>query len=219
MLKGDLNVSGEKRPVDEVANLLTHGFGFLLSIAATVILMRMVASESARMIVACGVYCLTLILLYGASTLSHMFHDLDRRRLFRMLDQACIYLLIAGSFTPYAVIFLGRGWWWLVLISMWVLALAGVVIVIRRRNPSGAAKITYGLLGWLPVVSLWELYQVAPMEMLVWLLAGGVFYSTGTIFLRFDHEIRYLHALWHAFVIAGSICHYIGVLVYVAGSH
>jgi len=212
-------VTSEKRPVDEAANLLTHGFGLLLSIAATVMLMWTVAGESARTIVACGVYCLTLILLYGASTLSHMFHDLEWRRLFRMHDQACIYLLIAGSFTPYAVIFLGRGWWWLVIISMWVLAFAGVVIVLRRRNLSGAAKITYGLLGWLPVVSLWELYQVAPTEMLVWLLAGGVFYSTGTIFLWLDQKVRYLHALWHVFVIAGSICHYIGVLVCVAGSH
>lgn len=178
-----------------------------------------VAGESARLVVACGVYCLTLILLYSASTLSHTFHDLEWRRLFRTLDQACIYLLIAGSFTPYAVIFLGRGWWWLILISMWVLAFAGVVLVLRRRNLSGAAKITYGLLGWLPVVSLWELYQVAPLEMLVWLLAGGIFYSTGTIFLRLDQKVRYLHALWHVFVIAGSICHYIGVLVYVAGNH
>jgi hemolysin III len=199
------------------ANLLTHGFGLFLSIVATAVMMWIVADESPRAIVACGVYCLTLILLYAASTLSHTFHDLAWRRLFRTLDQACIYLLIAGSFTPMAVLFLGHGWWWMILISMWVLAFFGVLLVLRLRNLSGAAKITYLLLGWLPAISLWELYQHAPFEMLFWLLAGGFFYSTGTIFLSLDRKVRYLHALWHAFVIAGSICHYIAILVCVAG--
>lgn len=210
-------MSSEHRPIDETANLLTHGLGLILSVVATVVMMWAVAGESGRTVAACGVYCLTLILLYGASTLSHSFYDLEWRRLFRMVDQACIYLLIAGSFTPFAVIFLGHGWWWLVLVAMWVLAIAGVLLALRLRNLSGAAKITYGLLGWLPAVSLWELYQRAPPEMLVWLLAGGFFYSSGTIFLRLDQKIRYLHALWHAFVIAGSICHYIAVIVYVVG--
>lgn len=214
-----MNVSGEQRPIDETANLLTHGFGLLLSIAAAIFMMWTVADQDARTIAACGVYCVTLVLLYAASTLSHTFHDLERRRLFRMLDQACIYLLIAGSFTPLAVVFLGHGWWWLILIGMWVFAFAGVLFVLRLRDLSGAAKITYLLLGWLPAVSLWELYQCAPPGVLIWLLAGGFFYSAGTIILRFDRKIRYLHALWHAFVIAGSICHYIGVLVHVAGGH
>ena len=102
---------------------------------------------------------------------------------------------------------------------MWVLAFSGVVLVLRMRDLSGAAKITYGLLGWLPVVSLGELYQHAPLDLLVWLLAGGFFYSVGTIFLFLDRKVRYLHALWHAFVIAGSICHYMCVLVCVTGSH
>jgi hypothetical protein len=124
-------MTSEHRPVDETANQLTHGLGLVLSVVATVVMMWVVAGESARTIAACGVYCLTLILLYGASTLSHSFHNLDRRRLFRTLDQACIYLLIAGSFTPLAVVFLGRGWWWLILVAMWVLAFAGVLLVLR----------------------------------------------------------------------------------------
>ena len=206
-----------ERPPDEAANLLTHGLGLALSVMATALMMWVVAGENLRIIVACGVYCLTLILLYGASTLSHTFHDVKLRQLFRTLDQACIYLLIAGSFTPFAVIFLGRGWWWLFLPSLWVLAIAGVLFVLRRRDLSDAAKVTYGLLGWLPAMTLWELYQRAPGGMLVWLVAGGFFYSAGTVFLRIDQRVRYLHALWHAFVIAGSICHYIAILVYVAG--
>lgn len=212
-------MTSEHRPVDEAANLLTHGFGLFLSIAAAVVMMWIVAGEGPLTNVACSVYCLTLILLYAASTLSHTFHDLAWRRFFRTLDQACIYLLIAGSFTPMAVLILGHGWWWMILISMWVLAFSGVVLVLRLRNLSGAGKITYGLLGWLPAVSLWELYQHAPVDVLVWLLAGGFFYSSGTIFLWLDRKVRYLHALWHAFVIAGSICHYIAILVCVTGGH
>lgn len=209
-------MSSEHRPVDEAANLLTHGLGLILSVVAAIVLMCTVTGESVRAIAACGVYCVTLILLYAASTLSHSFYDLEWRRLFRTIDQACIYLLIAGSFTPFAVIFLGHGWWWLILVAMWVLAIAGVLFVLRQRNLSGAAKITYGVMGWLPVISLWELYQQAPPAMLAWLVAGGCFYSFGTICLRHDHKVRYLHALWHAFVIAGSICHYIAILVYTA---
>ena len=213
-------MTSELRPVDEAANLLTHGLGLVLSVVATIVMMWIVAAESVRTIAACGVYCLTLVLLYGASTLSHSFHDLGLRRLFRTLDQACIYLLIAGSFTPFAVIFLGRGWWWLILVALWVLAFSGVLLVLRQRDLTDAAKITYGLLGWLPVISLWELSQRDPPGLLFWLLAGGFFYSTGTIFLRYDRKVRYLHALWHAFVIVGSgVCHYIAVLVYAARGH
>ena len=102
---------------------------------------------------------------------------------------------------------------------MWVLAIAGVLLVLRQRDLSGAAKMTYGLLGWLPVVSLWELSQQAQPGLLFWLLAGGCFYSIGTIFLRYDRKVRYLHALWHAFVLAGSICHYIAILVYASQGH
>ena len=208
-----------ERPIDELANLLTHGYGLVLSVVASVFLMWTVAGEDAPLIAACGVYCLTLILLYGASTLSHTFHDLEWRRLFRMIDQACIFLKIAGSFTPFAVIYLNHGWWWLILIAMWVLALAGVLLVMRFTYLEGAAMVTYGVLGWLPAISLWELYRQAPPGLLVWLLAGGFFFSTGTIFLRLSDRVRYTHALWHTFVIAGSICHYIAVLVYVAGRH
>lgn len=210
-------MTSEQRPVDESANLITHGLGLLLSVVATTYMMRLVIPEhQPRTIIACGVYCLTLVSLYAASTLSHAFHDLDWRRLFRTLDQACIFLLIAGSFTPFAAIFLNHGWWRLLLWAMWGLAFAGVVFVLRRRNLSGLAKIPYGVMGWLPVIALGELYRRAPWDMLMWIVAGGAFYSIGAIFLILDRKVRYFHAMWHVLVVAGSICHYIGVLVYVA---
>lgn len=207
----------DHRPPDEFANLVTHGFGFLLSVVASGYLMLLVVSgHHTRTIVACGVYCLTLVLLYGASTLSHAFHDLALRRLFRTLDQACIFLLIAGSFTPFAAIFLNHGWWWLLLLTMWLLAFAGVIFAMRRRNLSGLAKTSYGLMGWLPAISLSELYHRAPHDMLIWIVVGGAFYSIGAIFLVLDQRVRYFHAIWHTFVIAGSIAHYVGILVYTA---
>jgi hemolysin III len=199
----------EIRPIDEHANLITHALGLLLSVIASAVLMTLViADHQAGIIFACGTYCLSLMGLYAASTLSHLFHDLARRRFYRTLDQACIYLLIAGSFTPVAV----RFQWPVLLSSMWVLAIFGVVLVLRMGNLTGTAKFTYGILGWLPVVSLKAMFDVMPLEMLAWTVAGGLFYSVGTIFLRFDRHVRYLHALWHAFVIAGSTCHYIAIL-------
>ena len=107
-------MTSEQRPSDEMANLLTQMLGFLLSLAATFLLMPIVmARHELRTTLACGVYCLTLVLLYGALTLSHAFRDRALRRMFRGLDEACIYLLIAGSMTPFALIFLRQGRWWL----------------------------------------------------------------------------------------------------------
>ncbi len=209
----------ELRPIDEAANLFTHGIGLLLSLVATGYLMGLVVAEhQTRTIVACAVYCATLVLLYAASTLSHTFYDLDWRRVFRTLDQACIFLLIAGSFTPFAVVFLNHGWWRLMLWAMWLLAFAGIVFVLCRRDLSGPAKIPYGVMGWLPVVALWELYQRAPLNMLLWIVAGGASYSIGAIFLSLDRKVRYFHAVWHVLVVAGSICHYVGIVVYVAST-
>ena len=212
-------MTSEERPVDEAINLITHGFGLLLSLVATAYLMPLViVGHQTRTIIACGVYCLTLVLLYTASTLSHTFHDLKLRRLFRTLDQACIFLLIAGSYTPFAVIFLNRGWWWLLLWAMWLLALVGVACVLRLRNLSDPAKTLYGLMGWLPVIALWELYDRAPLGLLRWIVAGGAFYSVGAIFLALDRQVRYFHAVWHVLVVVGSICHYFAVIFYAAST-
>ena len=206
----------EHRPVDEHANLITHGLGLLLSLAASAVLMTLVIREHRAVnIVTCGIYCISLVGLYAASTLSHAFYDLAWRRFYRALDQACIFLLIAGSFTPVGVAFLRQGWWYLLLAAMWVTALFGVYLVVRMGNLTPAARTIYGVLGWLPVFAVKPLFDAAPFEMLVWMFAGGAFYSVGTLFLRFDGHVRYFHALWHAFVIAGSTCHYIAILLFV----
>ena len=206
-----------ERPADEAVNLATHGFGLALSLAASAWLMRSVtAAGDARTIWACGVYCFTLITLYSASTLSHAFRDINRRRLLRTFDQASIFLVMPGTFTPFAVSFLTRGWWQAALPVMWALALAGIVMVLRRRDLSRRAKFTYGALGWTPLFSLGELYRNGSPDMVWLIVAGGLLYSFGSIFLLLGKKIRYLHALWHLFVIAASACHYFAIAAYVA---
>jgi len=205
---------GEYRPIDEHANFVTHGVGFLLSIVATAVLMTLAfKSPQTDLVVPCGVYSFSLMALYAASTLSHTFHDLAWRRFFRTLDQACIYLLIAGSFTPVAAAYLDHGWWRYLMWAMWTLAIFGIALVLHMRNLTPIAKITYGLLGWLPIISLKVLFASAPVEILAWILAGGLCYSTGSVFLRYDQRVRYFHAVWHLFVIAGSVCHYAAILL------
>ena len=131
----------ERRPVDEHANFITHALGFLLSVAASAVLMTLVVNDhQAIIIVACGIYCCSLMGLYAASTFSHMFYDLAWRQFFRTLDQACIYLLIAGSFTPFAVVFLWHRWWPALLAIMWVLAILGVLLVLRMRDLTPTAN-------------------------------------------------------------------------------
>ena len=205
----------EQRPVDEYANLITHALGLLLSLAAAVVLMTDAVQEHRFVTIAtCGIYCVSLVGLYAASTLSHAFYDLACRRFYRALDQACIFLLIAGSFTPVGVAYLHQGWL-LLLPAMWTTAIFGVFLVIRMGNLTPAARALYGILGWLPIIAVKPLYDAAPFEMLAWMIAGGAFYSIGTLFLRYDARVRYLHALWHVFVIAGSTCHYVAILLFV----
>ncbi len=206
----------EHRPVDEYANLMTHGLGLLLSLVASAVLMsHAMERQRAITIATCAIYCTTLVGLYAASTLSHAFHDLARRRFYRALDQACIFLLIAGSFTPVGVAYFRHGWPFLIVPVMWVIALCGVVLVARVGNLTRRAKFLYGILGWLPVIAIKPLYDAAPFELVAWMIAGGVLYSTGTLFLTVDERVRYFHALWHTFVIAGSTCHYIAILQFV----
>ena len=211
-------MSSLERPADEAANLITHGLGLILSLGASFFLMQSVAlpDSSPRVVLACGIYSLSLVTLYSASTLSHAFHDIKLRSFFRTFDQASIFFMIAGSFTPFAVVFLNHGRWWMLLAAMWVLAFAGAAFVLRRREMSRKDKLTYCALGWLALLSFRELYHVAPLNVTVLLVAGCLFYSFGGIFLALGKKIKYCHALWHLFVLAGSACHYAGILAYAA---
>lgn len=204
------------RPPDELANVLTHTLGLLLSFLAAGSLMTSVADQPVGIKTGCGVYSVALVLVYGSSTLSHLFYDVNWRGRFRTLDQACIFLLIAGTYTPFAMVYMNRGEWWLLLALMWLVALIGVWRVLLVRDLPRIDKVLYGVLGLLPVIVLPALARVAPAALITWIVAGGACYLLGTIFLRLSPVVRYAHAVWHVMVIMGSACHYQAVVLAVA---
>lgn len=206
------------RPPDEFANALTHALGFFASVPAVGYLLIRMAGQPTAVRAACCLYSLTLLLVYGTSTLSHLFYDSAWRRRFRMCDQACIFLLIAGTYTPFAMIYLNHGAWWSLLAGMWTLSALGIGRVVQVSDLSSTDKFSYGLLGLLPLVAIGELTRSASPGVTAGIVAGGVCYLVGTPFLRLSASVRYAHAIWHLLVIAGSACHY-GALVFAIDDH
>ena len=202
---------------EETVNSVTHGIGLALSIAgAAALLTAARLYGSGWHLAGCGVYATTLIGVYAASTLSHVFEGSQLRRLFRVLDQAFIYLLIAGTYTPFALGYLRDGWWWLLSGLVWGFALAGFLSKTVWRHRVDAITVwAYLLLGWLPYVAIARVLELLPFEVFWWLLIGGLCYMIGIVFLKLDHKVRYFHAAWHIVVIAGSFCHYVAILFYV----
>jgi channel protein (hemolysin III family) len=132
------------------------------------------------------------------------------------LDQALIYLLIAGSYTPFALLYLRFSWWWLLLAVMWLLALWGFATKMFWHGDQFASLRTYLILGWLPIIPAYKYFEYVPLGALSWVLAGGLYYTVGAVFFFLDYKRYHFHAIWHTFVIAGSACHFFGVLIYVA---
>ena len=203
---------------EEIVNSLTHGIGLVLSLAGSLVLLsRLQAHPDAWRLVGCGVFMAALVAVYAASTLSHAVARPAWRRAFRILDQGCIYLLIVGTYTPFALEYLRFGWWWPFLLLMWTAALAGFLSKLLFRHRIDAATIwSYLLLGWLPIIPTWAYLNVVPGGALTLILVGGLCYTAGTVFLVLDHRRFHFHAIWHLFVIAGSVCHYCGVFQFVA---
>jgi hemolysin III len=205
--------TGPESLPEEIANSITHGVGCVLSIIAGVALVaEAVRRGDAWLIVGCGIYALTTIAVYAASTLSHAVQTPRLKRWFRMLDQGCIYLMIVGSFTPVALAYLS-GWLWVLFALMWGVALLGFFSkVVLAHRIEGVAIWGYVLLGWMLLTFYQPVVQYIPSEGLWWILVGGACYTIGTIFLILDSKVPYFHALWHLLVIAGTACHYRVVL-------
>jgi hemolysin III len=211
---------GELPVTPEAVNRWTHGAGFAACVPAAWMLM-LTASRIADPIVvaAFGVYCLALAGLYGASALSHAFENRPRlRKAFRTADQVCIYLMIAGTFTPFAAMYLRTPFGLAQLGSMWLLALIGIALRIRRRGAQiGPLDVAFCLLtGWIPLLSLGRIIAVTGMDGFGLVLIGGAFYTGGTYFLMNDHRNPYLHGVWHVSTLAGTACHYLFLLHFVA---
>ena len=201
---------------EELANCLTHAVGLALSIVGTVVLLRRTALYGdALQVAGVSVYGATLVAVYAASTLSHSFERPRIRHFFRTVDQVCIFLLIAGTFTPISLTYLREGWWWALFISMWGLALVGIFFKIFFTRLHNVTVSAYVLLGWMPAIAIKPIVAVMPAAALVWIVLGGILYTIGTLFLIRDNQVPYFHAIWHVFVIAASACHYIAVMQFV----
>ena len=206
----------ERLSLEEVANCATHGVGLALSVAGFVALVALAwAYGDAWHLASCGVYGASLVALYLASTLYHGARRPRAKKLFQALDHCGIYLLIAGTYTPFTLVTLRGPWGWTLFGLVWSLALAGILFRVlfgTRYRPVAVAS--YVLLGWLCVVAVKPILEFVPLGALAWIAAGGLAYTAGVFFFS-AQRIPHHHAIWHLFVLGGSICHYVAVLLYV----
>jgi hemolysin III len=202
---------------DEWVNAATHAFGLALAVIGALFMTAGVWGHGDLWrIVGCGVYLASLVAVYTMSTLSHCTRSLRWKSLFRRLDQGFIYLLIAATYTPFSLAYLRTGLWWALLGAMWAVAIIGFVAkVFFAHRVETVSVASYVLLGWMPVISVPALIHTLPMGAFWWMLAGGVCYTVGTLFLYYDERVRHFHAVWHLCVIAGSLCHFLGILLFV----
>lgn len=201
---------------EELANSLTHGFGTVLGVAGLVVLVVLAALHGdAWRVVSFSIYGGTLISLYLVSTLYHGIQHPRVKSVLQIIDHATIYLLIAGTYTPFLLVNLRGAWGWTLLSIIWGLALLGMgfqSLFIRRQGK--LSIMTYILMGWLCVIALREMLVSIHPGGLIWLAVGGVLYTMGVLFYVW-HRLPYNHAIWHLFVLAGSTSHFFAILFYV----
>ena len=202
---------------EEIANSVSHGIGFLAAAAAApVLVLAAVQRGGAAGILSAAVFAAAAVLLYLASTLSHALPKSRARHLFEDLDQMAIYLLIAGTYTPFMLGRLNGVWGWTLLGLVWALAIAGITLkAVGKLRSVRVSTCLYLAMGWLAVVAVKPLWLLMPPWGLFWILAGGVAYTAGVGFFA-AKRIPYNHLIWHLFVIAGTTCHFIAVLGYAA---
>jgi hemolysin III len=203
-------------PGEELANALSHGLGLLAAlIAAPLLYQRALAVGDTAFVVGSSVFSASMILLYLGSTLYHGLPAGRAKRIFRVIEHSAIYLLIAGTYTPFTLGVLQGAWGWTLLTIIWSLALVGVTLkALNRVSHPVVSTGLYVLMGWLILVAINPLYQRLPAAGLAWLLAGGVAYTLGVAFYATDARLRYGHFVWHLFVLAGTLCHFLAVYWY-----
>ncbi|MBX7168978.1 MAG: hemolysin III family protein [Pirellulales bacterium] len=201
---------------EETANSVTHGVGLVAAFAAGWQLIASVTSTGdVFQMIGCAVFATTMVMLYAASTLYHSVADEITKEKLRIGDHACIYLLIAGTYTPFLITFLRGPWGWSLLAVIWCLAAVGIAAKILGSCSHRLSTITYVGLGWIVLAAAKPVVTLLPSGALMWLVAGGVSYTVGVYFFVQDKK-PYTHAIWHLFVMGGSACHYLAVAGYVA---
>ena len=198
-------------------NSISHLVGAALALAGLVVLVVLASLQGDPWkIVSFSIYGATLFLLYAMSTLYHSLRG-RAKHIFMKLDHVAIYLLIAGTYTPFTLISLRGAWGWSLFGTIWALAIAGIVVDSRHREGSRALQmVIYLLMGWLILVAMYPLVQALPGTALALLVLGGLCYTGGMVFYAIDERMRHAHGIWHLFVLAGSICHFLAILLYLA---
>ncbi|MBP6002836.1 MAG: hemolysin III family protein [Pyrinomonadaceae bacterium] len=202
--------------VEEFANTLTHGFGLLLSIAGFLALVVYAGTRGDKMLIAaCVVYGLSLVTLYGASTMYHSATSPKLKKTLQIVDHCCIYLLIAGSYTPFGLVIAGDSFGRALMAAIWGFALVGIIVklLIRDRFPA-INVLSYLIMGWLGIFAVQPLFNVLGFMPVALTIAGGVAYTLGVIFFPWK-SIKHHHAIFHVFILAGSILHYAAVMIYI----
>jgi hemolysin III len=203
-------------PGEEIANVVSHGLGFLLAVASLPILVLNASRQGTTFdVVAASVFAGTMILLYLVSALYHAVPQSRVKAWLNRLDHAAIYVFIAGSYTPFTLGVLRGGWGWTLFIVVWSVAAFGVTVKLlnRLKHPLVSTGL-YVAMGWVAVVAISPLLERMPGVGLAWLIAGGLSYSVGAVVFLFDNRIRYAHFVWHLFVLGGSACHFFAALGY-----
>ncbi len=208
-----MTVTAEVRHREEIVNAITHGIGALASaVAGSVLVVLAARSGTAVQVASALVFGVSLILLYTASTLYHAIRTQPTKRRLKVFDHCAIYTLIAGTYTPFALIALrGAVGWWLFGVA-WGLAAIGIIfkLFFTGRFKLFSTLVYIGM-GWMALVAIRPMIRQIPLGALLWLMAGGVAYTAGTIFYH-NEKLRYSHAVWHLFVLVGSGCHFVAVM-------
>lgn len=202
---------------EEFANSVSHGLGLVLAIVALPFLvLSAVKAGNPGFIAGVSIFGATTVLLYLASTLYHSLTHQTAKDLFRVMDHTAIFLLIAGTYTPFALGVLRGPWGWSLLAAVWILAAIGITLKLFARTRHSRISIPlYVLMGWLALVAVKPIVMLIPIPGIVLIVAGGIAYTGGLAFFA-AHRLRYNHFVWHLFVIAGTTCHFFAVLWYAA---
>ena len=201
---------------EETANIISHGIGVLLAIAALVVMVvKASATGDPWKITAVSVYGASLILLCSTSTVYHYADHPESKKFLRILDHSAIYVLIAGSYTPFTLVTLRGPMGWTLFGILWGLALAGIAFKsMWTGRYEWLSTALYVIMGWLGVIAVGPILQLLAPAAIGWLLAGGLFYTGGVVFFLWE-KLPYHHLIWHLLVLAGAACHFVAVLLYV----
>ncbi|MCP4130437.1 MAG: hemolysin III family protein [bacterium] len=218
-------MSNEKKPLknlqgytqnEEIANSITHGFGALLSIAGLSILVVLASLKGdVWRVVSFSIYGATLIILYLSSAFYHMFSNQKVKEIFHIFDHSAIFLLIAGTYTPFTLVTLRGAWGWSIFGVIWGIAIAGIIFkAFYTGRFDYISTILYVVMGWIVIIAIKPIVANLSAGGLVWLFIGGGCYTLGVIFYIWE-KLPFNHAVWHLFVLAGSISHFFAILFHV----